>query len=116
MEPIISPWIFYLISVSESLKVFSIIAAILIFILLLFLFGVRSETYDEEPKIELCKWIKISAISVVIFSFLSITLPSEQTSYNMLTAQYVTPNNIQNGKEAIVDMIREISTAVREGK
>lgn len=116
MEPIISPWIFYLISVSESLKVFSITATILIFVLLFSLFIVRTVTFDEEPRAELCKWIRISAISVVIFSFLSIALPSEQTSYNMLTAQYATSNNIQNGKEAIVDMIREIATIVKEGK
>ena len=102
MTYIINPWMFYLISLSDTLKwafgIFAIIAIIVSFLM-----------YDDT-KVKLAKRFFIaSCISLVICLF----LPSKDTCYKMLIASQVTTENIENAKETVKDVADYIIEATK---
>lgn len=104
MEPIISPWVFYFI---DKLDVVSELP------LLIFAFGILTnlilvmvtETSEEFKKLFFPKaWIALFLLSVM-FVFL---VPTKETAYKMIIANYVTPNNISTVKEDAEDNIASL--------
>ena len=93
MEPIISPWVFYLAGLSESLGVGAIISAIGVFIVTIMLV---METRNEE------KWAIISGLITAFLVLIAIVLPSTETVYKMIAASYVTPDNVGAAVEGAV--------------
>lgn len=104
MEPIISPWVFYFIDkleVIEMLPLYVFIFAILINGALL----MTSKTEEEFEKGFFPKvWIALFSL-VFIINFI---VPSKETAYKMIIANYVTPNNISIVKEATEDNIASL--------
>ena len=104
MEPIISPWVFYFIDkleVIEMLPLYVFILAILINGALL----MTSKTEEEFEKGFFPKvWIALFSL-VFIINFI---VPSKETAYKMIIANYVTPNNISIVKEATEDNIASL--------
>ena len=104
MEPIISPWVFYFIDkleVIEMLPLYVFILAILINGALL----MTSKTEEEFEKGFFPKvWIALFSL-VFIINFI---VPSKETAYKMIIANYVKPNNISIVKEATEDNIASL--------
>lgn len=116
--PIINPWIIYLISLCDNLKVISIIA-ICITVVVVIIIGLRwvfdeNDCCDEEDAKAIrqyyMKWIKIPTIVLICSLVFGIVLPSEKTCYTMLVSSQLTPQNIQsvgNDLKSAVDYIFE---------
>lgn len=104
MEPIISPWVFYFI---DKLDVVSELP------LLIFAFGILTnsilvmvtETSEEFKKWFFSKaWLALFLLSVMLVFI----VPTKETAYKMIIANYVTPNNISIVKEATEDNIASL--------
>lgn len=98
-EPIVSPWIFYLLGLLGSLEgAFNIITGItivLLFIIALFVIiakDVREFAFNND----VCKKIlKRYAIAFAVMFVVCVFLPSKETAYKMIIASYITPQNIE---------------------
>lgn len=99
-EPLINPWLFYLIDVCCSLKVICIVATVLsgVFAAISFL---ESDTYNAEKYERYIKFAKKGTYCLVASCLLIITIPSPETIYKMMLAQYITKANIVATGETI---------------
>ena len=108
MEPIISPWIIYIMHVASVLWGLSLAGAISGGF---FLFTCFIGILDEMPKIK--EWEKsIKIISIVSILGL-ILIPTKEDMLAMLALSYVTPDNIQLVQGNVVDFITKIVDACR---
>lgn len=109
MEPIISPWWFYLIGIAGYVKGALILGAgILVFLSAI----VILDCYEKSDK-KLCIWTGVIAIVMLL---LSAFIPDRQTAYTMLAASVITPDNIQTVQGNIVDFIANVAKSTQEVK
>lgn len=126
-EPIISPWIFYWISLADNfLKISSIgtTLPVLFFILVasLWLFGAIDDMGDRDRE----RFMKALKVAICCFSIsfpLSVLIPGQQTMYKMLITSQITPNNIEYLKnevkatcQGLVDSITDASIKIIKAK
>lgn len=108
---IINPWIFYLIEVLNGLKEVSAVAIFMTIIMLICIgiatLWLRSEDsfYRGDKNASTIKafiraFKKLLIVACVIAS-VYIVIPSEETMYKMLVAQYVTYENVDKATESI---------------
>lgn len=108
-EPIVSPWIFYMVDVLVSLHYFLfaiiIVLAVPFFLALCaYLSSVADDDVDDET-LEIFRCVRkisftlgaIISVSVVLV----IAIPSQETMYKMLAANYLTPANIESVGESV---------------
>ena len=109
MEPIISPWWFYLVGivgyVGMALKIGALALGSLAVIVIL--------DCDEESTNKLCIWTGVIAIVMLL---LSAFIPDRQTAYTMLAASVITPDNIQAVQGNIADFIMNVAKSMQEVK
>lgn len=109
MEPIISPWWFYLVGivgyVGMALKIGALTLGFLAVIVIL--------DCDEESTKKFCIWTGVIAIVMLL---LSAFIPDRQTAYTMLAASVITPDNIQAVQGNIVDFIANVAKSMQEVK
>ena len=108
MKPIINPWLFYLIDKAEAISEPLLIIGILGWIGFIGLFIVGA--IGDEDSEKLFKQLKIPRILITIGLIIAMLLPSKETSYKILAAYMVTPNNITvvgETTENIIDYIVE---------
>lgn len=104
MEPIISPWVFYFIDKLDGVSGLPLLIFALGMLTNLILVMV-TETSEEFKRWFFPKaWIALFLLSV-IFVFL---VPTKETAYKMIIANYVTPNNISTVKEVTEDNIASL--------
>jgi predicted Co/Zn/Cd cation transporter (cation efflux family) len=109
MTPVINPWWFYLFDTVEKLGVISkVVAGVLavggaVYFLIEGLF--------EQNKI---KWNKLYIIMLIISTFLTITVPSKETCYQMAAASLMTPNNLTAAGNTATDIIDYIVDSIDE--
>lgn len=119
MQPMVNPFIFYLISVLDNLSTISIIviaiSAGLAFVI--FLWG-----FLEGFSRSMVKSVKFFSILLVIFLFISIFVPSQEACYQMLVAYAITPDNIELVKDTgisigdyIIENAKDIILTIQEG-
>lgn len=110
MEPIISPWVFYLIGVVDRLK--NGLVAFMTACAITFLFeGMRYMECDATEK-EQEQYVKTATMAGVLFlaaSIVLILLPDKTVIYQMLAANYVTPDNIGTVQKNVVDFVGHIA-------
>ena len=110
MKPIINPWLFYLIDKAGT------IAEPLIFISIMYWIGViliyLFSADNEEWAALFLKKTKLMRILLTIGLIVAILLPSKETSYKMLAASMVTPNNIETVGETTEDIIDYVVESV----
>lgn len=99
MEPIINPWLFYLISVVDNMLVFLTIITVLsgtaVFAFIV-AYGICSvDNYYEECKPIHIKFLKTSLKIFIPTLILSMLIPNSTTIYKMIVADNVTPHNIE---------------------
>lgn len=114
MEPIISPWAFYAISLCGKVSVagqFMMFASMcILFISLTFYLG------DEEVSEDLKKAMKIAFVLFIVGGIIFLLIPNKETAITMLTASVVTSDNITAVQDNAVDFIQKIAKAVAEAK
>ena len=96
MNPIVSPWVFYAIEVADNiLSIMKIVGIITLFVLF-----PLTTVYAEEKKgskdFKRIRNLFYAAVLVFCISMIMIIfVPSKQTAYTMLIAQYTTTDNIE---------------------
>lgn len=109
MEPIISPWWFYLIGIAgyvgEALRIVAL--------LLGFTAVIIGLDFDEKSAKKICL---VMAISATVMLFISAFIPDKQTAYTMLAASVITPDNIQSVQGNMVDFITNVAKSIQEVK
>lgn len=108
-EPIVSPWMFYMIDVLVSLRHFLFVIIIVLVVplflaLCAYLSSVTDDDVDDET-LEILRCVRkifftlcaIISVSVVLI----IAIPSQDTMYKMLAANYLTPANIESVGESV---------------
>lgn len=108
MKPIINPWLFYLIDKAGTIAEPLIFIGVMFWIAIVFIYFPAGN--NEEWAINFLKKTKLMRIFITIGLVVAILLPSKETSYKMLAAYMVTPNNIAvvgETTENIIDYIVE---------
>lgn len=113
MEPIISPWFFYLLGVVESMNVILaifLVAAITGLVISIIGYTVTKYCTDddwEEYVPVWKKWLRLSLICTIAFSIPCTFIPSKNTLIWMVVAKNVTYQNAEKAIEA-GDNIRDV--------
>ena len=94
-DPIISPWLIYLIDTVEPLINVIIVSAIVSISMFILLLTANAATYNDDKIEENSKKAKLFLKVVVICGLLLVFIPRPCTLYKMVVANYVTPANIQ---------------------
>ena len=108
MEPIISPWVIYVIHVLSSLHDTAMVflTSSCILAIIMFLPAIIEEA--EEPQ----KYLKMAVIIAAVSGGVIIIIPDKDSMIAMIAVSYITPDNIQLVQGSIVDFVKQISEAV----
>lgn len=115
MKPIINPWLFYLIDKAEAISAPLLIIGIVFWAVNIYIYFVASASDDDVDRkwaINFIKKTKLMRILLTIGLIIAMLLPSKETSYKILTAYMVTPNNITAAGETAENIIDYIVESV----
>ena len=115
MNPILSPFWFYLIGISDSLiTLFLRIGgcALVVAIILGVIGGIEYTDGDRNAGCKILSYVKKFVIMGIITFSLAAIIPSEKTCYKMIAATVVTPNNIEMVGSTTTDIIDYIIESV----
>ena len=117
-EPIISPWLIYLIDITDPLRGAACPLAIIAIFISIILFIESSRNYDEDEAIKLSNLAKRFVWGGIMCGLIATFIPSSNTIYKMVAASYVTPANIQATGEladkAVDKVIDKIADAIQK--
>lgn len=131
MNPIINPWLIYLINVLSGLKnIFIVAVVVAIFVgigsVIFFLIVIGNSYYDEDDEkdqnkiLNIIKCFKKSIVGLIISALLVVIAPSKDTMYTMLALDNLTTDNIQaigkTGKDVIDYVSDQIDKIVNGNK
>ena len=109
MEPVISPWVFYLIDCAGTLKLGALFFGLIIGFILL---GCGSWSIDEadskEEKKFAIKKIKTGTTICIIGIVLFLIVPSSETVMKMVIAKNVTYDAVDAAKDVVVQVYNDI--------
>lgn len=108
MEPIISPWVIYLVSVLTRLNIVASAVVIFSCASMVFIAMLRFIYDDMEIKFN----YKNAIIVTTIATMLVILIPDEKTMLAMLTLSFITPDNVVIAENHIIDLVTKIMDAV----
>lgn len=128
MDPIVSPWLVYLISVINSIRIFAFILGLVFSIPLLIyfvsdffnyineniLFPYQLDEYEELKKRN-SKQIKKYFILCLTFILIGLLIPSKETLITMLIANVITPDNINMSNELIKHNVQDYVNIIVDG-
>lgn len=128
MDPIVSPWLIYLISVINSIRIFAFILGLSFSIPLLIyfvsdffnyinediLFPYQLDQYEELKKRN-SKQIKKYFILCLTFILVGLLIPSKETLITMLIANVITPDNINMSNELIKHNVQDYVNIIVDG-
>ena len=114
MEPIVNPWLIYLVSIVEHLRnFFNVITFVLCALDILIVMGTFIESDDaiavfynrEEKKIK--PFIKLLIALTIICPLLVIFIPSKETIITMYIANMITPDNLNLANEIFKSNLKD---------
>lgn len=126
-EPIISPWVFYLMNIADRVGTISFFIASFSFVGLVF-FGLLYaigflDDMDDDDRERCIKSTKFTAYCFLVFTPIALFIPGQQTMYKMLITSQITPNNIEYLKnevkstgQGLVDSITDASIKIIKAK
>lgn len=106
-EPIISPWLIYLIGSVDGVLAWLITIGLCSLALAVACFIESTTSYYEEN--EKTKWhrrFKIFLIGSIIFISLFTLIPNSRTLTSLILIQYITPNNIKASTELTSEVVK----------
>lgn len=104
MEPVINPWLFYLIDGASDLKWGALSFGLIIGVLLLLLGAFPVDEEEKSAKRKMKTGIAIVIIGAVLFVF----LPSSETVMKMVIAKNVTYDAVDAAKDVVVQVYNDI--------
>lgn len=110
MEPIISPWIIYVLHVFDKLY-FACGMVMMCCITIAPLLAIYGDLEYSECMI---KYAKRLILVAVVCAVVLVVTPSKDTLIAMLAANYITPDNIKLIQGNIVDFIHQISSMTQK--
>lgn len=118
MDPIISPWLIWLIQTCGTLKFVLAAACIVLGIALAIVAGLSVwEDFDDDERVKAKKCRNRLTIIIIPIMILAIAVPDSPTAKMMLVSSYVTEENISKTSEAakeavdyIFDKLEQISS------
>lgn len=119
MNSIISPWVFYLIGMVDTIQTLALFASICFVAIFGYLWfdwlqdSVRYGEKDEDVVRERKIVVKMSIAAIASLVILIFT-PSSKTCYKMLAADMFTQDNINNATEYVTDVIDYAVDKVKE--
>lgn len=109
MEPVINPWLFYLIELADGLKLVFGGFGFAIGLVLILSGQVDSDcTYDENVKKKCRKKKKIGLIVLLVGCFICVLIPSSDTLVKMAIAKNVTYDTVDAAKDVVVQVYNDI--------
>lgn len=123
MEPIISPWLIYLINLFDNLKglltvVLFLLGCAAVVLSIIWFFGSMDYEQDYEPIVACKKNLKKSVIWLCVSGLLFTAIPSKDTMYTMVVLENVTMDDIQaigkTGKDVIDYITDQIDKVVND--
>lgn len=128
MDPVISPWLIYLISVINSIRIFAFILGLVFSIPLLIyfvsdffnyineniLFPYQLDEYEKFKKRN-SKQIKKYFILCLTFILVGLLIPSKETLITMLIVNVITPDNINMSNELIKHNVQDYVNIIVDG-
>jgi ABC-type sulfate transport system permease component len=114
MEPIISPWLIYLLGFIENL-IITFTGGVIILglgLIILVFFKVLGTMDDDEDLLNVVNKFRWAKWLFGIFLFLAIITPSRNTIIGMMVAQQITPKNIESAIKTGKDFKNEIKKDV----
>lgn len=128
MDPVVSPWLIYLISVINSIRVFAFLLGLMFGLPLLICFVsdyFNSVNVDiltpyqldqyAEIKEKNAKQIKKYFILCLTFILVGLLIPSKETLITMLIANVITPDNINMSNELIKHNVQDYVNIIVDG-
>lgn len=113
---IMNPWIFYLMSVCSSLKMLAIMISVIGWaaVVILTLTIIVETCVDGAPHDTKCliKPVKAAILPMAIATLFAIFIPSETTLMQMTVASYVTPENVSNAYQIVLDVTNDLLNIV----
>lgn len=103
MEPIISPWLVYALSLVNPLILILSVVAILAVTVLVIVYT-DYDFCDKRSSNE----VKVIWAVFIISTLLAIFIPSKNTLIAMYVANHVTPDNLSNAQEIITTLINQV--------
>nr|DAQ41279.1 MAG TPA: hypothetical protein [Caudoviricetes sp.] len=117
MEPIISPWVFYLIDVVDKLHTgLLVFMAICVGVFVLAGMVYMDFCSTEKQKEQSLKTGTIAGALFLVAGIVNIFVPDETVLYKMLTASYVTPDNIGAAQNNVVNFVGKIAEQLAKMK
>lgn len=115
MEPIISPWLVYLVSFLANVSCVAVIALIVASTVIGLGLIVMAATFDDDEDVynKTMKIMKIAGLVVVVSGVIVTLIPSKNDMLTMFTLSYITPDNVQLIQGNIVDFVKQIAQAVK---
>lgn len=119
MEPIVNPWLIYLVSIVEQLRTFfdaiTYVVVILDIIIAMVAFVESDDTiavfYNrEENKIR--PFIKLLIVLSIICPLLVIFIPSKETIIAMYIANMITPDNLNIANEVFKSNLKDYADII----
>ena len=109
MTPIISPWFFYLLSISTGIKIlFGVITLIFIGATVVKLIDADSYMPDSEGLKSALKRAKEFFIIAIVFAILTILVPDDKTCVQMLIADNITYERLEVVGKTVKDIYGDI--------
>ena len=113
MEPIISPWLVYFISISTSIKAvfatITIVSLAIAFFIILYNFieeDSMDRLYDSETKKLDSSFKKLIAF-IIFSSILAVFIPTKETIIAMYIANMITPDNLNLANEVFKSNLKD---------
>lgn len=113
-EPIISPWLIYIISLGQPVEFVAFMGTIICIGLYWIAASVKAEKYHSEGDVAEANTVQKWVVPIgIVCLLLSVLIPTEETCYRMLIASHVTPENINatiDGTENLAKRALELIT------
>lgn len=114
MQPIVSPWLLYLVGLCGSIHTSIVVLEAIICIIVIFTIPCIVESNDEKDIRRYTKNLKIFIISFIVLGIINCIIPTKEVALQMLAASVVTPDNIQAVQGNIVDFISEVAEVIKQ--
>ena len=108
MEPVINPFVFYLIDGASGLKYGALIFGVLIGLILLGCGAMSVDESSEEEEKSAKKKMKIGKTICIIGIALFLIVPSSETVMKMVIAKNVTYDAVDAAKDVVIQVYNDI--------
>lgn len=115
MEPIISPWVFYLIFVLDNLSTLAALSGVcLVIVGLTGCLMYHADMLERNrANISFCRKLIIRGVVLLLIGGI---IPEKGTCYKMLAAHYVTKDNITEVQSNTLEFVNKLAKAIEDAK